>query len=141
MTDEKIALAQVVEKMDGDVLLAVFSELLDADGSCDIKSLELDEPLFLAETMDIRITDGVWPIIGNREVFKGITAPEYKVWVVPPGEYRITDIRGNLGASISPEQASGMKNQKSYSPAVFEAALRGFHGLGPWHKVFDELTF
>jgi hypothetical protein len=67
--------------------------------------------------------------------------PTYKVWVEPPGEYRIQDIHGDLGVSISLEQASRMKFQKSFSPAVIEAAIRGFHGLSPWRETFDELTF
>ncbi|MFF4010640.1 Imm26 family immunity protein [Streptomyces sp. NPDC001717] len=141
VTDEKICFAQVVEKLRGNVLLAVFSELLNVDDSRDVESLELDEPIFLLETMDLRITDGIWPITGNREVPKGIKAPEYKVWVDPPGGYRIQDIHGNLGAEISPERAGGMKLHKSFSPAVVEAAIRGFHGLGPWRPAFDELAF
>ncbi|MFD4241940.1 hypothetical protein ACFWP3_10120 [Streptomyces sp. NPDC058525] len=141
MTGRQIALAQVIEKLRGNVLLAVFSDLLNVDDSRDTELLELGTPIFLLETMDIRIKDGTWPIIGNQEVVNGIPTPEYKVWVEPPGEYRIQDVHGNLGASISPERASGMKLQKSFSPAVVEAALRGFHGLGPWRPAFDELAF
>ncbi|MFE3021511.1 Imm26 family immunity protein [Streptomyces sp. NPDC059256] len=141
VTDEKIVLGQVIEKMRGNFLLAVFPDLLDANSSFDIESLELDEPLFLLETMDIRIKDGIWPIIGNRELANRIPTPEYKVWVEPPGEYRIQYADGRLGVSISPERASVMKLHKSYSPAVVEAALRGFHGFGPWRKTFDELAF
>jgi hypothetical protein len=141
VTDKKIALAQVVEKLRGNILLAVFSELLDADDSRGVESFELDEPIFLLETMDLRIKDGTWSVMGNREVAKGISVPEFKVWVEPPGEYRVQDIHGNVGVSISPERASGMKLQKSFSPAVVEAALRGFHGLGPWRQAFDELAF
>ncbi|MET8394517.1 Imm26 family immunity protein [Streptomyces anthocyanicus] len=141
VTDDKTAFAQVVEKLHGNVLLAVFSELVGVDDSRDVEALELDEPIFLLETMDLRITDGIWSVIGNREVSEGISAPEYKVWVNPPGEFRIQDIRGNLGAAISPQRASGMKLHKSFSPAVVEAALRGFHGFGPWRPAFDELAF
>jgi hypothetical protein len=137
----KIALAQVVEKLRGNVLLVVFSELLNADESCDVASLELGEPIFLVETMDLRIKDGAWPIVGNRDIPKYVPMPTYKVWVEPPGEYRIQDIHGDLGVSISLEQASRMKFQKSFSPAVIEAAIRGFHGLSPWRETFDELTF
>ncbi|MGW3310528.1 Imm26 family immunity protein [Streptomyces sp. NPDC001073] len=140
VADEKNATAQVVEKLRGNVLLAVFSDLLDADDIGDPELLELDDPIFLVETMDLRIKDGTWPILGNRKVSERIKIPEYKVWVEPPGEYRTQDIHGNVGRSISSEQASGMKLQKSFSPAAVEAALRGFHGLGPWRQAFDELV-
>ncbi|WP_246885535.1 hypothetical protein [Streptomyces sp. GESEQ-4] len=133
-------MAQIVEKLRGNVLLAVFSELLDSAGSCDVASLELEEPIFLVETMDQRIKDNTWRVVGNRDVSKRIPVPEYKVWVEPPGEYRLQDIHGVVGVSISPERAGAMKSQKSFSPAVVEAALRGFHGHGPWHSAYDELT-
>ncbi|MGY5048785.1 hypothetical protein ACWDE0_24695 [Streptomyces sp. 900105755] len=141
VTDEKKSIAQVVEKLRGNVLLAVFSELLDVDDSRDVESFELGQPIFLLETMDLRIKDGIWSALGNREVSRNIVPPKYKVWVEPPGEYRIQDIRGNVGVAISAQRASEMKLQKSFSPAVVEAALRGFHGFGPWRPAFDELTF
>lgn len=140
VTDEKYALAQVVEKLHGNVLIAVFSDLLDVDEPCEVGSFELDEPIFLVETMDLRIADGVWSIFGNREVSESILVPTYRVWVEPPGEYRTQDVHGNVGAVIPSGQVNEMRLQKSFSPAVIEAALRGFHGLGPWRHAFDELA-
>ncbi|MFJ6568004.1 hypothetical protein ACIQNU_11300 [Streptomyces sp. NPDC091292] len=135
-----VAPAQIIEKLRGNVLLSVFSELFDDGASCDVSQLELKDPIFLAETMDMRIKDGTWCVIGNSEVSESIPELMYKVWVEPPGEYRIQDVRGNLGPPISPEQAGKMMLQKSFSPAAIEAALRGYHNLGPWHQAFDELT-
>lgn len=140
VAENKVAPAQIIEKLGSNVLIAIFAELLDAGASCDVASLELDHPIFIAETMDLRIKDGVWRKIGHRGISDSIPVPEYKVWVEPPGEYRIQDIRGNVGMSISATRANGMKSQESFSPAVIEAALRGFHEYGPWHKAFDELT-
>ncbi|WP_215454420.1 hypothetical protein [Streptomyces sp. ATCC 21386] len=140
VVEGRIALAQVVETLRGNVLLAVFSELLDADGPRDVASLELGEPVLLVETMDLRIKDRTWQIAGNQEISKDVSIPTYKVWVEPPGEYRTQDVHGNVGDRIPPERASGMKHQKSFSPAVVESALRGFHGHGPWVPAFDELT-
>ncbi|MEU6349496.1 hypothetical protein ABZ896_09235 [Streptomyces sp. NPDC047072] len=140
VTEGRIAMAQIVEKLGGNVLLAVYPELLDATAPGDLASVELDEPIFLVETMDQNIRERVWPVAGNREVPRDIKVPVYKVWVEPPGEYRVQHIDGTLGAPLSPEEASRMKHQKSYSPAVVEAALRGFHGHGPWHRTYDELT-
>ncbi|MGW6206891.1 hypothetical protein ACWF9B_25025 [Streptomyces sp. NPDC055089] len=138
---QEIALAQVIEKLGGNVLLVVFPDLLSAEDSRVVESIELDTPIFLVETMDIRIKDGTWPVVGNRKLVDGIPDLQYKVWVEPPGEYRTQDVRGNVGGSISPEQASKMKLHKSFSPAVVESALRGFHGYGPWNRAFDDLAF
>jgi hypothetical protein len=113
------------------ILQALDAELLD--------KISLEEPVLLVETMDQRIRTGAWPVLGKRVVAPSIVAPLYKVWVDPPGEFRTQDVKGNVGVVVSPEQASGMKHQKSFSPAVVEAAVLGLHGLGPWHPVYDEL--
>ncbi|MET9153772.1 hypothetical protein [Streptomyces griseoflavus] len=140
--DQQYSFAQIVEDLPhGNVLLAVFSELVPDGRVREVANLELEEPVFLLETMDLRIKDGTWSIVGNLEVSKCIATPVYKVWVDPPGEFRMQDVRGNVGVPISPERASGMKFQKSFSPAVVEAALRGLHGLGPWRSAFEELAF
>ncbi|MBT2390612.1 hypothetical protein J7E87_14520 [Streptomyces sp. ISL-1] len=139
MGDENIAVAQIVEKSRGNVLLAVFSALLGAGDAVEVEKLKLDDPIFLAETMDLRLKEGVWRVLGNREISSAIPVPAYKVWVEPPGEYRRQDIHGKVGEVISPEEAATLKLQKSFSPAVIETALRGLHGLGPWRAAFDEL--
>lgn len=139
VTDGKTAVAQVVEKLRGNVLLAVFPQLLDATERRDVDSLDLSEAIFLVETMDQRIKDGAWRVLGNREIAASIQAPTYKVWVEPPGEYREQDVHGRVGPPIPAERAEGMRRQKSFSPAAVEVALRGLHGLGPWHTAFDEL--
>ncbi|MFF8277357.1 hypothetical protein ACF05T_14790 [Streptomyces lateritius] len=138
--DEHVALAQIVEKLSGNILVAVFPELLGAGESVEVATAKLDEPVFLAETMDLRIKEGVWRVLGNREVSPAIPVPGYKVWVEPPGEYRRQDIHGTVGEPISAEEAETLKRHKSYSPAVIETALRGLHGFGPWRAVFDELA-
>ncbi|MFD7231323.1 hypothetical protein [Streptomyces sp. NPDC059881] len=138
--DENIAVAQIVEKLRGNVLLAVFPELLGAGAAVEVDALKLDDPIFLVETMDLRIKEGTWRVMGNREISPEIPVPGYKVWVEPPGEYRRQDIQGKVGEVISSEEAATLKVQKSFSPAVVETALRGLHGLGPWRAAFDELT-
>ncbi|MFD8022587.1 hypothetical protein ACFV6G_19460 [Streptomyces lavendulae] len=137
---ENAAVAQIVECLRGNVLIAVFPTLFSSDSAIDVETLSLDDPIFLAETMDLRITEDMWKILGNRDVPPSIPLPEYKVWVSPPGEYRRQDIRGNVGDTLTLKEAADLRLQKSFSPAVVESALRGLHGLGPWHAVFDELA-
>jgi hypothetical protein len=133
----QVALAQVVVDLGGNVLLAVFLGLW-ASGTADLAAL--DEPIFLAETMDLRIQDGSWPRLGNRVVAGSISVPDSKVWIEPPGEYRRQGIDGTLGEVLSPAQARTLSNHRSFSPALIEAALRGLHGFGPWLPAFDQLA-
>jgi hypothetical protein len=136
VTDAGVAPAQILEKLGGNVLLAIFGELVTPG-----QTIALESPIFVAETMDLRIKEGAWPIVGNQDVSPAIPVPEYKVWVEPPGEFRVQGIRGEVGnRALPPEVADRMKRHKSFSPALIEAALRAFHGNGKWLPAFDDLA-
>jgi hypothetical protein len=137
---DQVAVAQVIEPLKGNVLVAVHPDLFDAERVKQAESLALDEPVLLAETMDLRIKDGTWPVVGHREVPAGITAPTFKVWVEPPGEFRAEDVHGTVGEPLSPGDAERLRLHTSYSPALIEHAIRAYHGHGPWLDAFDELT-
>ncbi|MFJ8585983.1 hypothetical protein ACIRD2_15160 [Streptomyces sp. NPDC093595] len=139
--EENVALGQIVEKLrGGNVLLAVFSELLKTSDTVEVEKQRLDDPVFLVETMDLRIKEGAWRVAGNREVSSVIPSPVYKVWVEPPGEFRTQDIHGTVGGPVGADEAAKLKLQKSFSPAVVETALRALHGFSPWRSAFDELA-
>lgn len=136
VTGAGVAHAQILEKLGGNVLLAVFGELVPPG-----RTVALGSPIFVAETMDLRITEGAWPIVRNQDISVAIPVPEYKVWVEPPGEFRVQGIRGEVGdQALPPERAARMKRHKTFSPALIEAALRAFHGAGKWLPAFDDLT-
>jgi hypothetical protein len=41
---------------------------LDAGEAVELEAVKLDDPVFLVETMDLRIREGVWRVLGNREI-------------------------------------------------------------------------
>lgn len=139
VTTEKFALAQIVAAMAPAVLLAVFPDLYD-DAEVDLGTLNLDDPILLALTVDLHIEQGRWRRVGTFSVSSPISLPSYKVWVEPPGEYRRQDIHGNLGEVLSPAEARELTGHVSYSPATVEAALQGLHGFGPWYPAFEGLA-
>lgn len=140
VVDNKVAAVQVIRVLQSNLFLAVYPSLFHSSNIPNVADLELDEPVFLVETMDLRVKEGVWWVIGNRDASVSVSVPWYKVWVEPPGEYRRQDIHGQVGEVLSAEEAESMRYQKSFSPAVVEAALRGLHGFGPWRAAFDELA-
>jgi hypothetical protein len=139
VTTGKFAVAQIVATMAPAVLLAVFSELYD-HAEVGLATLDLDDPIFLAPTVDLYIEQGRWRRLGTRAVSRSISLPSYKVWVEPPGEYRRQDIHGNLGEVLSPAEVRTLPNHVSYSPAAIEAGLQGLHGFGPWYPAFEGLA-
>ncbi|WP_148217333.1 hypothetical protein [Salinispora tropica] len=139
VADGQVALGQVIVPLASNFLAAIHRDLIRADET-DVLAARLDTPVIFAETMDFKIREGVWPILGSRGIPGSIRLPNYTVWVEPPGEYRIQSIDGTVGSSaISAETAGEMRHQKSYAPAFIEAALQALHGFRPWVSAFDEI--
>ncbi len=107
VTEGRIAMAQIVEKLGGNVLLTVFPELLDADAVGDLASVGLDEPIFLVETMDQRIRDRVWRVTGNREV---------------PGTSRCPSTRSGSSRPVSTGSSTSTEPWEPRSPRSRRAA-------------------
>ena len=141
MVDGRIALGQVIAPLGSNFLVAIQQDLTQVDEP-DLLAARLESAAIFAETMDFKVREGAWPLLGWREVPFYIRLPEHKVWVEPPGEYRMQSIDGTVGSvAISPEVALKMRRQKSYAPAFIEAALQGLHGHRPWLTTFDEIAF
>jgi hypothetical protein len=138
-SEGKWAVGQVILKMRRNILLAVFPEFIDSPpGSPGANVTAHGKPELLVETMDLRIRDGSWKVFGNRPISTGIDIPKYKV-PVGGGDFFIQDINGNLERPATPDEATRLRGQKSFSPALVENAVRALLGLEAWNLAFDEM--
>lgn len=136
----KSAIAQVVHVSRTNLLIAVHADLVDGDPASTWAAMDLDQPIFLVETMDQRVRAGTWAVFGHAAVPASVTVPTFKTWVEPPGAFYRQDVDGTMLEQLTAEDARGLRTQKSYSPNLVESAVRGFHDLAPWNAVFDEFT-
>jgi hypothetical protein len=140
VTPERATIGQVVKKLSMNILLGVFDSLYESKEEIDIRELDIDTPIFLAETMDTSIEDGVWRIVGNRQVSPHIPIPVYKIPVGLQGEYHLQDVYGQIIRRLTEKEARLLRSPKSYSPALVEGAVRAFYGYEPWLPLYEELA-
>ncbi|MFI6907880.1 hypothetical protein ACIBKY_41910 [Nonomuraea sp. NPDC050394] len=137
---DRAATGQVVKTLQGNIILGVFDSPHGMREAVDVAELDLDIPIFLAETMDSAIETGTWRIVGSRSVSPNIIIPVYKVPVGLQGDYYLQDVYGNIGQRLSPNEARLLKHPRSYSPALIEGAIRAFYGHEPWLPLYDEIA-
>jgi hypothetical protein len=134
-----VALGQVVRRIHGNLLLSVFRETAAATQGPALDGVDLEKPALLFETMDLYARRGEWRVVGNLPVPDGLVLPVFKVPV--GGEYRIHDVFGNIGRVATPEEAATLRNHRSYSPAMAEAAVRALNGREAWAAHFDDMRY
>lgn len=142
VADGAFALGRVVVKSrGGNVLVAIYSDLAESQEAADPGRLSISRPVFLVETMDLRIKDGDWRVVGNWTPPTELPAPVYKTQFEPGGDFFEQHIDGSIGRRLTADEAARLKTQKSFSPALVERAVRAFQGAEPWLPVFDEIRF
>ncbi|MFJ9461665.1 Imm26 family immunity protein [Kitasatospora sp. NPDC101447] len=141
VADGAFALGRVVVKArGGNVLVAIYSELAESlEGAVELGRLPASRPVFLVEAMDLRIKDGTWRVVGNWTPPTELPTPVYKTQFEPGGDFFEQMIDGSVGRRLTADEATRLKTQKSFSPALVEKAIRAFRGIEPWLSVFDEL--
>jgi hypothetical protein len=142
VADGAFALGRVVVKASGgNVLVVIYSDLAESLEAVDLGRLSISRPAFLVETMDLRIKDGTWKVVGNWVPSTELPVPVYKTQVEPGGDFFEQYIDGRVGGRLTVDEAARLKTQKSFSPALAERAVRAFRGVEPWLPVFDEIRF
>ncbi|MCD0481442.1 immunity 26/phosphotriesterase HocA family protein [Streptacidiphilus sp. ASG 303] len=140
VAEGEFSLGRVVLKMrGGNVLVAIYSELAESVEAVDLGRLSISRPVFLVETMDLRLKDGTWRVAGNWTPPTELSIPVCKTQVEPGGDFFAQHIDGSIGRRLTPDEAARLKKQKSFSPMLVEKAAQAFQGVESWLPVFDEI--
>lgn len=110
---------------------------------CSGTELTLDEIvskdiIVLAHSMDVKITSGLWKVIGNREVSNDMPIPLFRVEHAQQG-WLLMDHEGNILRRAKPEDLKDAKRKKAFSPAALEYALKAYCGLVEYREFCNEL--
>ncbi len=139
VASEDFALGRIVLTLRGNILIAVYPEYVRSGDAVDVDRLSTSRPVFLVETMDGHITDGLWKVVGTWTPQTELSIPVYKVQVGLGGDFYEQHSDGTLGRQLTVNEAAQMKNQKSWSPAFVENAVQALRGIEPWQPIFDEI--
>jgi hypothetical protein len=136
-----VVCGRAVMKLGTNILVAIYMSDTESVDAVDLKALVESPPVFLVETMDLRIRDGSWAMIGNAKPSVEIPIPVYKTQLEFGGDFYVQEIDGTIGKRLTSDEAASLRRQKSYSPAAVEQAVRAFRGLDEWLPQFDEMRF
>jgi len=95
--------------------------------------------IFLIQTVDSRIEDGIWEVIGNTSI-PSINFPIYKVetedW------YMLVGHNGEvIKENPSPSEIEKVMELVSWSPVSLEKAVKARFITGEWDSYYDDLIY
>jgi hypothetical protein len=136
--DARQALGQVVgEYMSGAFHVVIFDGLFDRS-SPPAPDQVIDSPVSLvALSLDAKLLNGDWPVIGRESVDREPPLPLYKEEV--PGGTEVVDWTGTRRRRAAIGEADQFGYREVVSPALLELAVKAKHGLADWHEAFDAL--
>ncbi len=139
--DQKFGVGQVVAQYrDTELLyLAVFDDVVETlpDRAC-IEDISFNAVILLANTFDVLIVEGDWPVIGNQTPPEGIPFPSYKFGL--PGRATVESWDGTTRRKAMPNEEEILDFRSGVAPIRLEKALKALNGFLPWHESFDEFT-
>lgn len=93
----------------------------------------------LCLSLDAKLRNGDWPIIGKSPVLVGDLLPAYKVAVNDPWNFQIEDYSGTRTRPASPEDERLYPFRTVVAPIRLERAAQALKGLREWESEWDEL--
>lgn len=95
--------------------------------------------IFLVQTVNSRIEDGIWEVIGNAPT-PSINFPVYKVET--EDGHMLVDHSGDvINENPSPSEIEVVMELESWSPVTLEKAVKARFITGEWISYYDDLIY
>ena len=134
VSDSLVGIGQVVDMLHSELYLVVYEETWDSANPPIAGDVARCHPLFSSLSLDAKLWNGDWRIIGNTtENLKKIAKPMYKVRM--SGRMYVESYRGEGRRLATTDEAERLQNRTTVSAAVLEKALRAKLGFAEWHPA------
>lgn len=138
--DGRAAIGQVVSSYMAQLYVVIFDFVAPEEEVPSLVSEALEsEPVFAGLTFDALFRPGRWQVLENRPVNGRKFLPAYKVGGGGPGRFRVENFWATLSRPATDLEKALLPFRDTFSPAIFERAMRAHVGLEPWRDVFDDL--
>lgn len=95
--------------------------------------------IFLIQTVNSRIEDGIWKVIGNGPI-SSLTFPLYKVET--EDGYMLVNHQGDVENEYpSASEIENVPKLESWSPVSLEKAVNARFVTGEWDPYYNELMY
>jgi hypothetical protein len=135
--DYKLGIGQIAGNWKGELYIIVY-DAVHATEDVDPTSVASEKPLFAALSLDAKIHNGDWRIIGNvTGKLAHIPQPVFKV--NQGGQVFLESRDRSITRPASPSEAKTLRFRTVVAPIRLENALKALKGGADWNPKFDEL--
>lgn len=137
--ESRRGIGQIAGDWKGELYVVIFDAVYDGE-NVDPNSVNSATPLFAALSLDAKIHNGDWRIIGNvTENLDGIPQPVFKV--NQDGEVFLESRDRSATRQASSEEAESLRLRTVVAPVRLEKALKAYNGVGDWSIRYDDLRY
>lgn len=135
--ETRVAMGQVAGDWNGELYLVIYDGVHVAD-KCEAAEIVKERPLFAALSLDAKLHNGDWPIIGN--ILDNVPEIPQPVFKINHGSELFVISRDRLTfRPASENEAAFLRLRKVVAPVRLEKALKAHNGVGDWNAAYDEL--
>ena len=132
----RFGVGQVAGDWKGELYLVIYDAV--TTGNVDLPDALRSKPLFAALSLDAKIHNGDWKIIGN--VMDNLGDVPQPVFKVHEGTKVFIETRDRSATRpATEEEADLLRLRTVVAPIRLEKALKAHHGLGEWNPKYEEL--
>lgn len=104
-----------------------------------LKEIVKSPILFMVNSVDIKLEDGEWLILGKEEIPESLSLKNYIAETLDG--YVVLDPGGKGIREATEADIKNLTTLTSYSPFVIERAIQARFGDGEWEDYLDELLY
>lgn len=135
--ESRFGIGQIAGDWKGELYIVIFDVVHRSD-AVDSASVASEQPLFAALSLDAKIHNGDWRIIGNlTENLDRIPQPVFKV--NQDGQVFLESRDRSITRPASHFETEALRFRTVVAPVRLENALKAAQGVGEWNPRFDEL--
>ncbi|HZF41807.1 MAG TPA: Imm26 family immunity protein [Sphingomonadaceae bacterium] len=133
----RFGIGQVAGDWKGELYIIIYDGIHSGE-DVDPKSVTSEKPLFAALSLDAKIHNGDWRVVGN--VLDNVDDIPQPVFKVSQGDEIFVESRDRtVSRPASSEEVQGLNLRTVVAPVRLENALKAYYGLGVWNPKYDEL--
>jgi hypothetical protein len=140
LDDTRVSLGQVVDVLPNELYLVAFGGSWQALSPPLVNEVLGKEPRFSTLSLDAKLWNGDWPIIGNTtENLPNIRLPLFKVR--SSGCVLVEKHDGSKSRIATSNEELLLRFRATVSPIRLENAVKADQGIKDWNTAFDELFY
>lgn len=104
-----------------------------------LKEIVKSPILFMINSVNNKLEDGEWLILGNEEIPESLSLKNYIAETLDG--YVVLDPGGKGIREATEDDIKNLTTLVSYSPSIIERAIQAKFGDGEWEHYLDEILY